>query len=143
MDLHDRFYRVLAYCNEHFDQKISVSQLAASEHISRNYFSQFISKTVFKSFSLMIKYIRCYEAEHLLLTTDLPNSEIAYQCGFSDPKYFYATFKGWWGCTPTEHRGHYRACLEQTPRLTVLKEEEAEALLKDYITDWHLQKVFV
>lgn len=143
LDLHDRFYRVLAYCNDHFDQKISVSQLAASEHISRNYFSQFISKTVFKSFSLMVKYIRCFEAEHLLLTTDLPNSEISYRSGFSDPKYFYTTFKEWWGCTPTEHRDRCRAYLEQAPRLTVVKEAEAATLLKEYITDWHLQKVFV
>lgn len=143
MDLYDRFYRVLAYCNEHFNQKISVSQLAASEHINRNYFSQFISKTVFKSFNLMIKYIRCYEAEHLLLTTELPNSEISYRCGFSDPKYFYATFKEWWGCTPTEHRNHYRTYLRQRPRLAVLNGNEAASFLKDYITGWHLEKVFL
>ena len=55
----------------------------------------------------------------------------------------YTTFKEWWGCTPTEHRDRCRAYLEQAPRLTVVKEAEAATLLKEYITDWHLQKVFV
>ena len=115
-DLYERFHRVLAYCMDHYDQKITISQLAAQEHISKNYFSQFISHTVFRSFSTMIKYIRCYNAEYLLLTTDKPNAEIAYECGFSDPKYFYAAFRQLWGRTPSEHRAayenYYRSCLE-------------------------------
>ena len=112
-DLYERFHRVLAYCIDHYDQKISISQLAAAEHISKNYFSQFISHTIFKSFSTMIKYIRCYEAEHLLLTTDKPNAEIAYECGFSDPKYFYSAFRELWGCTPSEDRQRYAAYVEE------------------------------
>lgn len=122
-ELYERFHRVLAYCIDHYKEKISISQLAATEHISKNYFSQFISRTVFKSFSTMIKYIRCYEAEYLLLTTDKPNAEISYECGFSDPKYFYSAFRQLWGCTPSQHRTQYekyyaqclRHYLEDTP----------------------------
>ena len=79
-------------------------------------------------------YQMCIRDRHLLLTTELPNSEISYRCGFSDPKYFYATFKEWWGCTPTEHRNHYRTYLRQRPRLAVLNGNEAASFLKDYIT---------
>ena len=170
-DLYERFHRVLAYCIDHYDQKISISQLAATEHISKNYFSQFISRTVFHSFSTMIKYIRCYEAEHLLLTTDKPNAEIAYECGFSDPKYFYAAFKQLWGCTPSEHRAsytdYYNECLRHYAESPLAKPGEirnengnikytgddvpgqervdpadAAKILKEYMANWHLEKTF-
>ena len=88
VDLYERFHRVLVYCLNNYEKKITVSQLAAQENINRNYFSQFIGKTIFSSFSNMVNYIRCWHAEELLLTTDMPNAEISYACGFSDPKYF-------------------------------------------------------
>ncbi len=167
-DLYERFHRVLAYCLDHYDQKISISQLAATEHISKNYFSQFISKTVFHSFSTMIKYIRCYEAEYLLLTTDKPNSEISYECGFSDPKYFYSAFRQLWGRTPTEHRKRYedyfRECLVRlgapakagqslpeelafpapgtVPGQQRLSDDAAAQMLRNYMAKWHLEKTF-
>lgn len=142
LEMHNRFYRILAYCNENFSKKISASQLAESEHISKNYFSQFISRTVFKSFNLMLKYIRCYEAEHLLLTTDLSNAEVAYRCGFSDPKYFYSTFKHWWECTPTEHRNRYQTYLQEPSSFEVLNAPEALRTLKESISRWHMEKIF-
>ena len=163
-DLYERFHRVLAYCIEHYNQKISISQLAASEHISRNYFSQFISQTIFKSFNTMIKYIRCYEAEYLLLCTDKPNAEIAFECGFSDPKYFYSAFRKLWGCTPGEHRtryeSYYRDCLKRlglpesepvfgvrtiqgaVPGAYHIPNTEAAGLVRDYMASWHLEKTF-
>ncbi|MBQ6370336.1 MAG: helix-turn-helix transcriptional regulator [Firmicutes bacterium] len=167
-DLYERFHRVLAYCMEHYNEKISISQLARAEHISKNYFSQFIAGTVFKNFSTMIKYIRCYEAEHLLLTTDKPNAEIAYECGFSDPKYFYAAFKQLWGCTPSEHRikyeTYYKDCLvhyqerqaakagqspdedmftdDDIPGQKKVKNEIAADLVRKIMADWHLKKTF-
>lgn len=124
-DLYERFHRVLAYCIDHYNQKISISHLAAAEHISKNYFSQFISHTVFRSFNNMIKYIRCYEAEFLLLTTDRPNAEIAYECGFSDPKYFYSAFKQFWGCTPSEHRTRYQKYLRSCGKFPAHKQRPA------------------
>ena len=97
VELYERFHRVLTYCINNYENKITVSQLASQENINRNYFSQFIGKTIFSSFSNMVNYIRCWHAEELLLTTDLPNAEISYACGFSDPKYFYEAFKDIWG----------------------------------------------
>ena len=155
-DLYERFHRVLAYCIDHYDQKISISHLAAAEHISKNYFSQFISNTVFRSFSNMIKYIRCYAAEYLLLTTDRPNADIAYECGFSDPKYFYSAFKQFWGCTPSEHRAHYEEYLElcgqrqssgdippgTVPGEYIFPEGQAAEKTKAFTAAWQLEKVF-
>ena len=35
-------------------------------------------------------------------------SEIAYRCGFTDPKYFSRCFKKAEGCTPTEFRERHQ-----------------------------------
>jgi len=147
VDLYERFHRVLTYCIDNYEKKITVSQLAAQENINRNYFSQFIGKTVFSSFSNMVNYIRCWHAEDLLLTTDMPNAEISYACGFSDPKYFYAAFKDLWGCTPSEHRQqyeeYYQECLRDPVNRkneTTLPDSRAAYILKDFILQWHLAK---
>ena len=138
----DRFYRIISFCSENYYKKITISQLAAAEHINKNYFSQFISKTVFLSFNAMISFIRCYEAEHLLLTTDKTNWEITYLCGFSDSKYFYRAFKSWWKCTPTEHRKRYTLSMEKNTDIIKITGQEATDLLNDYITQWHIEKTF-
>ena len=149
VDLFERFYRVLSYCINNYEQKITVSQLAAQENINRNYFSQFIGKSIFSSFSNMVNYIRCWHAEELLLTTDMPNAEISYACGFSDPKYFYAAFKDLWGCTPSEHRQqyeeYYQECLRDPVNRkneTTLDDKDAAAILERHIIRWHLDKTF-
>ena len=136
----ERFERVLAYCCENYSSRITAAGLAEAEHIDANYFSRFIRNTIFISSDSFLKYIRCYEAEHLLLTTDLSNTEISYRCGFSSPRYFYAAFDAWWGCTPHAHREHYRAYMEQPCEMTVIDPAEALPLLQNFITRWHIEK---
>lgn len=142
--LYDRFHRILIYCHKNFREKISVSQLAAEEHISRNYVSQFLRKTNFNSFNLMIKFIRCYEAENLLLTTQMSVADISFACGFSDPKYFYSAFKIHWGCTPAEHRRKYKklsdlgtdfAPLSDSEKIHVLKNCIVRQIIKESLLD--------
>lgn len=140
VELYDRFYRTLAYCNENYMNKISVSLLAEKEHVNRNYFSQFISKTVFTKFGLMLQYIRCYEAEQLLLKTDMPVAEISYACGFSDPKYFYSAFKFWWKTTPTQHRKKYREYMKTSFSSPEIEEQEAADIVREHMTKWLLEK---
>ncbi|MGI6767098.1 MAG: AraC family transcriptional regulator [Lentihominibacter sp.] len=149
IDLYNRFERILTYILDNYREKISVSQLAEKENINRNYFSQFLSKTVFLSFGNMVNFIRCYNAEPLLVATDMSISDIAFECGFSDPKYFYAAFKQLWHRTPSEHRCLYRrqyasamAEIEsmRTTKSGTITDEAAALIIKDYITEWHLTK---
>lgn len=139
-EAYTRYYNILAYCNKNYMNKITISQLAEREHINANYFSQFIGKTMFVKFSGMLKFIRCFEAEHLLLKTSLPISEISYKCGFSDPKYFYSAFKHWWGCTPTEHRKRYIEYIKRVEPVEVITASEAMSLIEDHMTKWMLEK---
>lgn len=141
-EIYNRFHRLIGYCNENYMNKISISHLAEIEHVNKNYFSQFVSKTVFEKFSHMVNFIRCYEAEQLLLKTDMPVAEVSFACGFSDPKYFYSAFKFWWECTPTEHRSRYRKYMKTDFHEEVLPDSEAASLIRQHITRWHLYKTF-
>jgi len=47
---------------------------------------------------------RIKHAAQLLRTTDMAAKEVAYSCGFTDPKYFAKYFKASIGQTPTEYR---------------------------------------
>lgn len=153
IELYERFERIMVYIIKNYRQKITVSQLAAREHINRNYFSQFLSKTIFSSFSTMVNFIRCYRAEPLLLTTNMSIADISFECGFSDPKYFYGAFKDLWHRTPTEHRRLYNNCYEAAlsaapaheyrfcnRKSDVISDDAAASILKEHITLWHLEK---
>lgn len=144
-DLHDRFYSSFSYCMRHYRNKITASELASREHVNPNYFSQFLTTTVFKSFSSMVKYVRCFRAHHLLLETDLPNYEIAYSVGFSDPKYFYAAYNDWWGCSPKKTRSsadaHILRCLTSEKSIEVIDDTNALETIERYISQWHMRKI--
>lgn len=139
-DLHDRFYSITRYCYDNYDKKITISQLAEHAHIHPNYLSQYIGKSSFISFTTMLKIVRCYKAERLLLTTDMPNSEIAYACGFSDPKYLYSAFSHWWECSPHAHRKNYRTYMNSEESYRILDTGAAADALSSYIIKWHIEK---
>ena len=142
--LRSRFYRALEYCTTNLTSKITAFDLAERENINPNYYSQFFTNSVYFSFSNLVKYIRCYEAEHMLLQTDLPNYEIAYAVGFSDPKYFYAAFAQWWHRSPKEHRqmyqDHFARFKKQKNGSLTIKGSEAADLMQQHIAKWHLYK---
>lgn len=145
-DLHRRFARVLDYVMKNYQSKITVSYLAEKEHLNRAYFSQFISKTIFTSFSSMVNYVRCFHAELLLLETDKSIADIAYECGFSDAKYLYKAFQELWHTTPRTHRQKYRkyyekASKEQNLNITITG-DTAAAIIRNYIVKWHFFKSF-
>ncbi|WP_299780596.1 two-component regulator propeller domain-containing protein [uncultured Formosa sp.] len=48
--------------------------------------------------------LRMQKAEYLLLNTNLNISEIGYECGYNEPKYFSKQFKKRYGCTPSQYR---------------------------------------
>lgn len=85
------------------------------EHISYSYLSQYFKATSLKTFRNFLHEIRVYHSEHLLLCNpDLSIPDIAFACGFSDPKFFYREFRKKHGHTPHQHRIWYRCYNEKT-----------------------------
>ena len=51
-----------------------------------------------------LREARMKHAAQLLRTTDIPVSDVAYRCGYNDPKYFSRCFRQSTGMTPTEFK---------------------------------------
>jgi signal transduction histidine kinase/DNA-binding response OmpR family regulator/ligand-binding sensor domain-containing protein len=60
------------------------------------------------SLSAFIRSIRLKKAAHLILTSDLNLSQIAYEVGFNDYKYFKTSFKKQFKCLPSKYSGLYQ-----------------------------------
>ncbi|HRG21821.1 MAG TPA: helix-turn-helix transcriptional regulator [Saprospiraceae bacterium] len=56
------------------------------------------------SISLYVRKLKLIKGKEMLLTTSLTVSEIAYQTGFNDPKYFTRVFSSEYGISPKEMR---------------------------------------
>ena len=56
------------------------------------------------SISLYVRKLKLSKGIQMLLSTNLTISEIAYQTGFNDPKYFTRVFSAEFGVSPKEMR---------------------------------------
>jgi len=83
---------------------ISLSLVAAQVLLSPNYFSVVFAREVGETFIEYLTNVRIHRAMELLRTTSLTSSEIAYQIGYHNPRYFYSVFRKVAGLPPNEFR---------------------------------------
>ncbi len=86
------------------DPDISLSQVAAQVLLSPTYFSVVFAREVGETFIEYLTKVRIRKATELLRTTSLTSSEIAYQVGYHNPRYFYSVFRKVVGLPPNEFR---------------------------------------
>ncbi len=130
-----RMRRITRYIDEHYCDKLLLSDIAAAEDLSLHYLSHFFRDSYGMPFQDYLSRIRCEHARHMLLNTDDKLIDICNECGFSDPKYFMRCFRKIYGCSPREYRNSFRGMskkMQQESLLTTqeyLSKEEALALL--------------
>lgn len=98
---------ILDYISEHFNEKISLSDLAQRCFYNPAYFSRLFKKTFNMSFTDYIMDLRLKRCCELLKNSDYTIDRIIKECGFSDRNTFYERFKNKYGCTPSEYRNMY------------------------------------
>ncbi len=97
--------KVMDYVRTHIDDtELNINTLAAALAVSRSGLNRKMKQIVGITPSDFIKEVRLKHSCSLLLSTTKNVSEVAYACGFSDPKYFSKCFKASFGCTPSEYR---------------------------------------
>lgn len=120
----DRMSRITNYLLRHFDEKITLRDVAMTEHLNPYYVSHLIKNTLGISFQSFVNGIRLEFAEKNLMFTNQTLTQIAENCGFSSLNYFNKCFHAWYGSTPAQ----YRKYIPHTDRLTGLPFSSAEAL---------------
>jgi len=83
------------------DASFNVSELVKKMGVSRTLLHMKLRELTGQSTSEFIRTIRLKHAAKLLKQGELNVSEVTYQVGFNDPKYFSKSFKSLFGVTPT------------------------------------------
>lgn len=84
---------------------VLVDDMARFVGMSRSSLTQKIKQLFNLSPADFLREARIRHACELLRTTDMQMKEVAYACGFTDPKYFTRCFKASTGKTPTQFKG--------------------------------------
>jgi len=85
------------------DSDLGVNDVAASVYLNPIYLNRIFKKEKGTSISQWIIKERMELASTLLLTTDRPAVEIAYQIGYNNYPYFSTVFKKYFGMTPSQY----------------------------------------
>lgn len=97
--------RLMAYLDANLSNAdMKVADLSAEMGMSRTVFYGKLKSITGMSPVDFVRYLRLQRAEHLVATTRMPLSEIAYGVGFSDPNYFGKCFKKAMGMSPSDYR---------------------------------------
>lgn len=100
------FKKVLAMIEENYANTITLDDLSKVAGMTPKYFCRFFQEMSNKT---PIEYLNLYRIEsacELLISTDLPITDIAINCGFNDVSYFIKTFKKHKGITPKKYLKH-------------------------------------
>lgn len=96
--------KAVQYIEQHFDNDISNSDLAAVAGYHPYHLNRLMKSTIGMTLHQYILNTRLEKSKDLLLNTDMPVAEIAEKCGFKNSYHFSNTFKSKIGATPTLFR---------------------------------------
>ncbi len=94
---------VLAYCQTHFKENISLDKISTDLYISRSYLSYIFNKKLKISFSDYISSLRITEVLELIENNGHSISQAAYEAGFTGLSNFNRIFKKFFGVSPREY----------------------------------------
>ena len=92
------------YLQEHLSEEISLNLLADVFHLNPQYIGQLFKNEIGVNFLSYLTNIRMERAKKLLVSTDLPVSEVAQRSGYADYRVFTKAFKKTEGVTPSQYR---------------------------------------
>jgi len=92
------------YIWAHYTRKLSLKEIANVSGLSAPYFSTVFKEEMGENLSNYLNRLRVEKATTMLITTDLPISEVAIACGFEDQSWFSKIFKNNTGFTPGKYR---------------------------------------
>lgn len=104
----ERIREILRFIQEHYEEKITLDQIADQVNICKSECCRFFKKYMRVT---MFDYLLAYRIDQslpLLAGSDREITEVAGRCGFANPCYYTRVFKRIKGCTPMEFRRRSR-----------------------------------
>ena len=92
------------YINDHYNENISLTDVANAIHISKNYLCDLFKKEMNVTFIDYVTNLRIEKAKYLLSHSDKKMYEISEEVGYNDYAYFSQIFKRHTGTTLSAYR---------------------------------------
>lgn len=96
--------KALDYIDRNYQRELSLSELASYVQLNPSYLSSLLRRESGKTFVEHWTDRRMDRAKELLASGDMNISEVAYEVGYENPRYFSMVFKKHVGLTPSEFR---------------------------------------
>lgn len=103
-EIHKISPEILKYIEEHYDQKITLTELAKMSFYTPSYFSRIFKECFNRTLTDFVTGLRIDKAIQLLKETNRSVDAVAEMVGFCDKKTFYNAFKKITGTTPSSLR---------------------------------------
>ena len=102
----DRIQTMLSFIHQHYAEKLSLEDIAASAAVSPRECIRCFQSTIRRSPGEYLNDYRLDAAKKLLAETDLTVTEISLKTGFSSNAYFGRVFREKTGTTPVKYRSY-------------------------------------
>ena len=102
-------HRCVQYIETHYQEKITLEQMAKLIYLSPAHFSRVFHKEMGEPFNAYLNRIRIEKSKELLAHDGLRLTDIAFAVGFEDQSYFTKVFKRFVGVTPNFYRDKIHA----------------------------------
>ena len=96
------------YIYEHYAEKITISELAASVCLSQRECYRVFQENLQTTRGEYLKGYRVQAACQMLAGTDEPIAAVGYGCGLGSSSHFGKIFREMMGCTPRQYRGKWQ-----------------------------------
>lgn len=100
----DFIYRTIKYLYSNYNNNANLQDVSEQEYLSMFYLSHSFKNLTGYNFRDWLNFVRVEKGEKMLLVTTTAITEIAFQCGFSDVRYFNKHFTKWYGISPSKYR---------------------------------------
>lgn len=95
------FYSVMNYISEHFDEDLTIENVAQKFNYSKCYFSELFRKNTKMNFKTYLNTLRIQKSLELLKVNTV--AETAFMVGFKSVQIYYSNFYKYMKCTPGEY----------------------------------------
>ena len=100
----DLIRRALTRIHETYQEDLAQEDLAHELGVTHWYLSHLFNSHLKMGYRTYVNALRVEQAKRLLVSTDMPITEIVYQCGFNSQSCFNRAFRSWFHTTPRAMR---------------------------------------
>ncbi len=106
--MNDSIRKALLYIHSRFRENPTLVQVAEIAGFNKNYFSGLFHETTGKTYKEYLNALKLEHSKKLVITSNLPITEICFAVGYSSLTNFLRVFKSYYGVSPAAMRKAHR-----------------------------------